>query len=133
MDLTLRIGARVLFCTNKWSKYYNGEVGVVRAIDEEYVLVEKKGELVKVERQEYTLHDTIVMSDEIKEKPLVSVQQFPLKLAYAITIHKSQGMSIDALVCDIHNIFEKSQFYVAISRARDPQKLLLNTITVKWA
>ena len=125
VDLTLKIGAKVLFCTNKWGKYYNGEVGIIRAIDADVVLVEKKSELVKVERQEYTLHDTVVMGGEVQEKPLVSIEQFPLKLAYAITIHKSQGMSIDSLVCNINNIFEKSQFYVAISRARYPQSLML--------
>ncbi len=125
VDLTLKLGAKVLFCTNKWGKYYNGEVGIVRAIEEDVVLVEKKGELVKVERQEYTLHESVVLNGEVKDKPLVSLEQFPLKLAYAITIHKSQGMSIDALVCNINHIFEKSQFYVAISRARSPQNLLI--------
>jgi len=126
VDLTLKVGAKVLFCTNKWGKYYNGEQGVIRAIDADAVVVEKKGELVKVERQEYTLHENVVMDGEVKEKPLMSIEQFPLKLAYAITIHKSQGMSIDALVCNIDNIFEKSQFYVAISRARSPRYLLLD-------
>ena len=126
VDLTLKIGAKVLFCTNKWGKYYNGEQGVIRAIDADAVVVEKQGELVKVERQEYTLHENVVMDGEVKEKPLMSIEQFPLKLAYAITIHKSQGMSIDSLVCNIDTIFEKSQFYVAISRARNPQQLLLD-------
>ncbi|MCR1809796.1 ATP-dependent RecD-like DNA helicase [Sulfurospirillum sp. hDNRA2] len=126
VDLTLKVGAKVLFCTNKWGKYYNGETGIVRAIEGESVLVEKAGEWVKVERQEYTLHENVVMEGEVKEKPLVSLEQFPLKLAYAITIHKSQGMSIDSLVCNINNIFEKSQFYVAISRARYPKQLLLD-------
>lgn len=126
VELTLKVGAKVLFCTNKWGKYYNGERGVIRAIDEEAVIVEKSGELVKVERQEYTLHENVLMDNEVKEKPLISIEQFPLKLAYAITIHKSQGMSIDSLVCNIDNIFEKSQFYVAISRARYPEKLLLS-------
>jgi len=126
VDLTLKVGAKVLFCTNKWGKYYNGERGVIKAIDENEVIVEKAGELVKVERQEYTLHENVVMEGEVKEKPLVSIEQFPLKLAYAITIHKSQGMSIDSLVCNINNIFEKSQFYVAISRARYPNQLLLD-------
>ncbi|MDD3344060.1 MAG: AAA family ATPase [Sulfurospirillaceae bacterium] len=126
VDLTLKVGAKVLFCTNKWGKYYNGERGIIRAIDEEVVIVEKEGELVKVERQEYTLHENVLLDNEVKEKPLVSIEQFPLKLAYAITIHKSQGMSIDSLVCNIDNIFEKSQFYVAISRARYPKNLLLS-------
>ncbi len=126
VDLTLKVGAKVLFCTNKWGKYYNGETGIVRAIEGESILVEKGGEWVKVERQEYTLHENVVMDGEVKEKPLASLEQFPLKLAYAITIHKSQGMSIDSLVCNINNIFEKSQFYVAISRAREPKQLLLD-------
>lgn len=71
------------------------------------------------------MHENIILNDEIEEKPLVSIEQFPIKLAYAITIHKSQGMSIDNLVCNVDNIFEKSQFYVAISRARDPKKLMI--------
>ncbi|NCD12015.1 MAG: PIF1 helicase [Epsilonproteobacteria bacterium] len=126
VDLTLKVGAKVLFCTNKWGKYYNGERGIVHAIDEKEVVVEKAGEFVKVERQEYTLHENILLNGEVQEKPLVSLEQFPLKLAYAITIHKSQGMSIDSLVCNINTIFEKSQFYVAISRARYPNQLLLD-------
>ncbi|MBV5277657.1 MAG: AAA family ATPase [Campylobacteraceae bacterium] len=125
VDLTLKVGARVLFCTNKWGKFYNGERGVVKEIHDDFVLVEKEDEVVKVERQEYTLHENVVMQNEVKEKPLISIEQFPLKLAYAITIHKSQGMSIDSLVCNIDNIFEKSQFYVAISRAKFPQNLLI--------
>ncbi len=125
-DLTLKIGAKVLFCTNKWQKYYNGERGVVREIGDDYILVEKEDDFVKVDRMEYTMSENIVLNDEIEEKPLVSVEQFPLKLAYAITIHKSQGMSIDKLVCNIDNIFEKSQFYVAISRAKDPKNLYLD-------
>ncbi|MFK5881928.1 MAG: AAA family ATPase [Sulfurospirillum sp.] len=125
-DLTLKIGAKVLFCTNKWQKYYNGERGIVREIGDDYILVEKEDDFVRVERMEYTMSENIVLNEEIEEKPLVSVEQFPLKLAYAITIHKSQGMSIEELVCNIDHIFEKSQFYVAISRAKNPAKLYLD-------
>ncbi|RLA61179.1 MAG: PIF1 helicase, partial [Epsilonproteobacteria bacterium] len=57
---------------------------------------------------------------------LATLSQFPLKLAYAVTIHKSQGMSIDNLVCNVDNIFAPSQFYVAISRAINPIKLKLD-------
>ena len=126
-DLTLKVGASVLFCTNKWGSYYNGERGAIVKLDEDEVIVEKaNGKIVKVKRAEYTLSESITLNGKIEEKPLVSLEQFPLKLAYAITIHKSQGMSIDSLVCNIDNIFEKSQFYVAISRAKDPKKLLLD-------
>ena len=125
-DLVLKIGAKVLFCTNKWQKYYNGERGVVREIGDDYILVEKEDGFVRVDRMEYTMSENIILNDKVEEKPLVSIEQFPLKLAYAITIHKSQGMSIDELVCNIDNIFEKSQFYVAISRAKNPKKLYLD-------
>jgi len=125
-DLILKIGAKVLFCTNKWQKYYNGERGVVREIGDDYILVEKEDDFVRVDRMEYTMSENIILNDKVEEKPLVSIEQFPLKLAYAITIHKSQGMSIDELVCNIDNIFEKSQFYVAISRAKNPKKLYLD-------
>ena len=126
VELTLKVGASVLFCTNKWGLYYNGERGIVAKIDEDEVIVEKSnGKSVKVKRNEYTLSESISLNNKIEEKPLVSLEQFPLKLAYAITIHKSQGMSIDSLVCNIDNIFEKSQFYVAISRAKNPKQLLL--------
>ena len=125
-DLVLKIGAKVLFCTNKWQKYYNGERGVVREIGDDYILVEKEDGFVRVDRMEYTMSENIILNDKVEEKPLISIEQFPLKLAYAITIHKSQGMSIDELVCNIDNIFEKSQFYVAISRAKNPKKLYLD-------
>jgi ATP-dependent exoDNAse (exonuclease V) alpha subunit len=124
--LVLKQGALVLFCTNKWGSYYNGERGVVKNIDEEFVHVEKQnGQIVKVTRQEYTLNENIILNNEITDRALFSLEQFPLKLAYAITIHKSQGMSIDTLVCNVDNIFEKSQFYVAISRAKNPKNLMI--------
>ncbi|WP_024955961.1 ATP-dependent DNA helicase [Sulfurospirillum arcachonense] len=126
-DLTLKVGANILFCTNKWGSYYNGERGIIKNLDEEEVIVEKNnGKVVKVKRAEYTLSESITLNNKIEEKPLVTLEQFPLKLAYAITIHKSQGMSIDSLVCNIDNIFEKSQFYVAISRAKNPKQLLID-------
>jgi ATP-dependent exoDNAse (exonuclease V) alpha subunit len=125
VDMSLKIGARVLFCTNKWGKYMNGEQGIVRGIEEEIIWVEKAEALVGVERHEFVLSEPHATSNGVEDKPVASVHQFPLKLAYAITIHKSQGMSLDALVCDIDHIFEASQFYVAISRAKEPGKLLL--------
>ena len=62
----------------------------------------------------------------IESMTLATLSQFPLKLAYAVTIHKSQGMSIDNLVCNVDNIFAPSQFYVAISRAVDPKNLKID-------
>ena len=121
--MELKVGAHVLFCTNKWGKYYNGEHGIVRFIDDESIGVEKESGMVNVERHEFTLHETVSVNGEVEEKPVASIHQFPLKLAYAITIHKSQGMSIERLVCNVDHIFETSQFYVAVSRAKDPNVL----------
>ncbi len=122
-ELNLKIGAKVLFCANRWGKYFNGERGVIRDVADDYILVEKENSLVKVQRQEYTMSENVILDGEIEQKPLYSIEQYPLKLAYAVTVHKSQGMSIENLTCNIDNIFERSQFYVALSRASNPKKL----------
>ena len=62
---------------------------------------------------------------EIEENVQASLYQFPFKLAYALTIHKSQGMSINSLICNINHIFAKGQLYVALSRAVNPKNLKL--------
>jgi len=126
-QLTLKVGVPVLFTVNKWGKFVNGERGFLRAIEEEYLLVEKENEFVRVERHAFDLLDMVVHDDgRVEQLSLATLSQFPLKLAYAVTIHKSQGMSIDHLVCNVNHIFAPSQFYVAISRATDPKQLKID-------
>jgi len=123
-QLTLKEGVPILFTVNKWGKFVNGERGILRTIEDEYLIVEKSDEFVRVERHEFDLLDMVVKPDgTIETISLATLSQFPLKLAYAVTIHKSQGMSIERLVCNVDNIFAPSQFYVAISRAIDPKTL----------
>lgn len=125
-SLELKIGANVLFCTNKKGSYFNGERGIVVSMDTDSIDVQKDDfSIVSVQRHEFTFNDILLHDGEIEEVPLASIKQFPLKLAYAITIHKSQGMSIEKLACNVDRIFEKSQFYVALSRATNPNKLFL--------
>jgi len=125
--LTLKVGVPVLFTVNKWGKFVNGERGVLHAIEEDYLIVEKEEEFVRVERHDFDLLDMVVKDDgSVETVSLATLSQFPLKLAYAVTIHKSQGMSIDNLVCNVDNIFAPSQFYVAISRAIDPKHLKID-------
>lgn len=125
-NLELKVGASVLFCVNKPPEYYNGERGEVINIDSDAIVVRKDdGSEIEVKRYEFVLNEIIRSNDDILESPLACVKQFPLKLAYAITIHKSQGMSIKKLVCNVEHIFEKSQFYVALSRAINPKELFL--------
>ncbi|MDR1460892.1 MAG: AAA family ATPase [Campylobacteraceae bacterium] len=125
LKLELKRGANVIFCANKWGKYFNGEQGVIRDIDENFLIVEKSNRLVKVEPHEFVLYENVLEDSQIQSKPISTIKQFPLKLSYAMTIHKSQGMSIENLVCDISNIFERSQFYVAISRAMSAKGLYI--------
>jgi ATP-dependent exoDNAse (exonuclease V) alpha subunit len=123
-QLTLKVGVPVLFTVNKWGKFVNGERGILREIEEDYLIVEKEEAYVRVERHDFDLLDMAVKDDgTIESMTQATLSQFPLKLAYAVTIHKSQGMSIDNLVCNVDNIFAPSQFYVAISRAIDPKRL----------
>lgn len=125
-QLILKEGVPVLFTINKWGQYANGERGVVTKIEDDYIIVEKDNEFVRVQKHEFDLLDIQSDSDgKIKNKKLATLSQFPLKLAYAVTIHKSQGMSIDNLICNVDNIFAPSQFYVAISRAINPHNLRL--------
>lgn len=126
-QLTLKEGAPVLFTVNKWGKFVNGERGILHKIEDDHLIVEKEEEYVRVERHEFDLLDMMVTDDgTIETINLATLSQFPLKLAYAVTIHKSQGMSIDNLVCNVDNIFAPSQFYVAISRAIDPKHLKID-------
>jgi hypothetical protein len=125
-ELVLKEGVPILFTSNKWGKFYNGERGVVKEILEDSLMIEKNGRLIKVQKQEFDLIEyTKDKNDELKEEVLATMSQYPIKLAYAITIHKSQGMSIENLVCNIDNIFTPSQFYVAIGRAVNPKKLYI--------
>lgn len=125
--LTLKEGVPVLFTVNKWGKFVNGERGILKKIEDDYLLVEKEEGFVRVERHDFDLLDMDIRQDGTLESiSLATLSQFPVKLAYAVTIHKSQGMSIDNLVCNVDHIFAPSQFYVAISRAIDPKKLRID-------
>ena len=127
--LNIKIGAKVIFTVNKWGEYYNGERGQIMQILKEggeikSVIVQKAdGEIVEVERARFDMSEFVMAGEHLEERARASLTQFPLKLAYAITIHKSQGMSIENLVCDLNHIFANGQLYVALSRAIDPKKL----------
>jgi ATP-dependent exoDNAse (exonuclease V) alpha subunit len=125
-ELRIKEGVPILFTVNKWGQYVNGERGIVHRIEEDYIIVEKDEEYIRVMRHDFELIDIKVNSSgKVEDKVLVTLSQFPIKLAYAITIHKSQGMSIDNLVCNADYIFAPSQFYVSISRAVNPKNLRL--------
>ena len=130
-SLELKIGAPVLFMRNSWN-YFNGEKGEVIRINEEenFIHVLKDdGKLVRVEKERYSKKQwkekTVEGRKQEVEVSKFDLFQYPLSLAYAITIHKSQGMSLLDLVIDLDEIFAPSQFYVGLSRAISPHRLTL--------
>ena len=135
-ELELKIGAPVLFTRNSWN-YFNGERGIIVNIDATNVYVQKSDEkVVKLEAtsqsKDVWKEKTIDGKKEMVEESLFSIYQFPIKLAFAITIHKSQGMSIEDLIIETNEIFAPSQFYVALSRSSNPQRLNLIAPQKQW-
>lgn len=128
-ELNLKIGSRIIFCVNNWDKnYYNGEQGKIENIiyEEEKVyisIIKNDGMQILLEPYTFFMQELEQVGKDFIINTLASITQFPIKLAYAITIHKSQGMSIEKLVCNINHIFEKGQLYVALSRATNPNTL----------
>lgn len=119
-ELELKVGARVMLLINlDFEKcLINGSCGNVLEMDNDYILVKfDNGITSEIKRHNFDFH---------KKSTLIAKRvQFPLKLAYGITIHKSQGMSLDKLVVDGARIFEKGQMYVALSRIRTLNGLYL--------
>ena len=135
-NLELKIGAPVLFTRNSWN-YFNGEKGVVVNKDTTYIYIQKEdSKIVKLEAvaQSKTLwkEKTVDGKKELLEESLFTIYQYPIKLAFAITIHKSQGMSIENLIIDTNEIFAPSQFYVALSRSSNPSRLNLIAPRAQW-
>ncbi|NOR58860.1 MAG: AAA family ATPase [Sulfurimonas sp.] len=135
-ELELKIGAPVLFTRNSWN-YFNGERGVVINVDASYVYVQKSdAKVVKLEAVAQSKakwsEKSVNGKKEMVEVAQLSVYQFPIKLAFAITIHKSQGMSIEDLIIETNEIFAPSQFYVALSRSSNPKRLNLIAPACQW-
>jgi len=135
-ELELKIGAPVLFTRNSWN-YFNGERGVIVKIDDAHVYVQKSdSKVVKLESvaQSKTAwkEKSVDGKKEMVEEEIFSIYQFPIKLAFAITIHKSQGMSIEDLIIETNEIFAPSQFYVALSRSSNPTRLTLIAPKKQW-
>lgn len=112
--LELKKDAKVMFVKNNYEKgYLNGSLGTVLRYNEEgYPLVRlDSGYEIVAEPEDWRIEDEA-------GKLLVSYAQVPLRLAWAITVHKSQGMTLDAAVMDLSKTFEKGQGYVALSRVK---------------
>jgi len=121
-ELTLKVGAEVMFVTNDFAKgFYNGSRGKVLGFKDSLPIVQlNEGRIIKVEPHSWSL-----VEDDRKRAEVV---QLPLRLAWAITIHKSQGMSLDAAEIDLSKSFTPGMGYVALSRVRSLDGVYLTGI-----
>ena len=121
-EISLKKDAVVMFIKNNPEKgYINGTTGVVINFSKEAKLPIVRlasGQLVTVQKEDWGIEND-------KGKTLAKISQIPLKLAWAITIHKSQGMTLDAAQIDLSNTFEVGQGYVALSRIKNIEGLQL--------
>jgi hypothetical protein len=131
--LEFKKGAQVMFVRNDLAaekRYFNGKIGrIVRFGSNEIVVRCNDGEPIAVEPVEwqnirYSLDES---TKEIKEEQLGAFTQYPLKLAWAITIHKSQGLTFDRAIIDARSAFAHGQVYVALSRCRSFEGIVLSS------
>ena len=132
--LELKVGSQVMFVKNDSSgegKYYNGRIAKVIKLDDDcievsmrdtnetYILVQEEWE-----NKKYRVNE---VSRELDEEIIGKFRQFPIKLAWAITVHKSQGLTFDRAVLDVGSAFASGQVYVALSRLKSLDGLILRT------
>ena len=130
--LRLKEGAQIMFIKNDLSfdkKYFNGKMGVIKSLSSKEIWVHfpDENKTIEVEKYEwqnirYKVND---ISKEIEEEVLGTFVHYPIKLAWAITVHKSQGLTFEKAALDVSQVFLPGQAYVALSRLRSLKGLIL--------
>lgn len=132
--LMLKKGAQVMFVKNDTSpekRYYNGKIGRITAISSDNIMVrcEEEKEAIAVAKEEWTntKYSIDAETQEITENVEGVFRQYPLKAAWAITIHKSQGLTFERAIVDAGAAFTHGQVYVALSRCKTLEGLVLSS------
>lgn len=132
--LELKAGAQVMFVKNDPSRekrYYNGKIGEITGITSDLIQVRcpGDGEEIGVEKAVWNNVRYVLNPDtkEVEEKIVGTFEQFPLKLAWAITIHKSQGLTFEKAIIDANLSFAHGQVYVALSRCKTLEGMVLSS------
>jgi PIF1-like helicase/Helix-turn-helix domain len=133
-ELVLKKGAQIIFIKNDptgHQRFFNGKLAIVENFDDKEIKVRFKDEkelmtleLFEWKNRKFTVDDT---TKEIDEETIGTFTQYPVKLAWAITVHKSQGLTFDRAVIDVNSAFAPGQVYVALSRLRSLEGLVLTT------
>lgn len=127
--LMLKVGAQVMFLKNDTvqKRYFNGKIGVIRSLDDEQIIVECDSVNITVlpETWENTRYVLNRADGKLQQETLGTFTQFPLRLAWAITIHKSQGLTFEKVMIDAGAAFSSGQVYVALSRCTSLDGIVL--------
>ncbi|MBS7230479.1 AAA family ATPase [Flavobacterium psychroterrae] len=131
-NLKLKIGAQVMFVKNDASfekRYFNGKMGVVKSLSPEEIFINfpEENKTIEVEKYEWKniRYKVNELTKEIEEEVLGTFAHYPLKLAWAITVHKSQGLTFEKAALDVSQVFLPGQAYVALSRLTSLNGLIL--------
>lgn len=130
--LQLKIGAQVMFVKNDLSSeknYFNGKMGIIKSLGMQEITVyfPEEDKTIEVDRYEWQniRYKLDPITKEIEEEVLGTFVHYPIKLAWAITVHKSQGLTFDKAAIDVSQVFMPGQAYVALSRLRSLEGLIL--------
>ena len=128
-ELNLKEGAQVMFLKNDviQKRYYNGKIGVVKVLEKDKIIVDCDGTEIEVgketwENSRYSLNRA---DGKLEQETLGTFTQYPLRLAWAITIHKSQGLTFEKVMIDAGAAFSSGQVYVALSRCTSLEGIVL--------